>query len=38
MAITDYRLEITPRIPASLARLDALSRNLMYSWDRSVRG
>lgn len=37
MAITDYRLEITPRIPSSLARLSALSRNLMYSWDRSVR-
>jgi starch phosphorylase len=37
MKITDYSLEVTPRIPAALARLGELSRNLMYSWDRSVR-
>ena len=33
-----HRLEVEPRIPASLARLADLAENLLYSWDRSVRG
>ena len=33
-----HRLEVEPRIPAPLARLADLAENLLYSWDRSVRG
>ncbi|ANJ67144.1 alpha-glucan phosphorylase [Halothiobacillus diazotrophicus] len=32
-----YTLEITPRLPARIARLDDLANNLYYSWTRSVR-
>jgi glycogen phosphorylase len=34
---TPYTLEINPRIPAKLARLDELANNLWYSWDRPTR-
>ena len=30
-------LEVQPRIPPALARLDDLADNLVYSWDRRVR-
>ena len=32
-----YTLEITPRLPSRIARLDELAHNLYYSWTRSVR-
>lgn len=32
-----YALEITPRTPPRIARLDELAHNLYYSWTRSVR-
>lgn len=38
MERNDYRLEIRPRLPAALERLDTLAENLFYSWDRRVRG
>ena len=34
---TRFALEVQPRIPAELARLEDLSNDLLYSWDRSVR-
>ena len=34
---TTYVLEVNPRIPRRLARLEELSTNLWYSWDRSAR-
>ncbi len=34
---TRYQLEINPRIPPRLARLDELANNLWYSWDRPTR-
>ncbi len=30
-------LEVQPRIPPALARLEDLSNNLVYSWDRRIR-
>ena len=33
-----YSLEVRPTLPQSLARLDELSGNLYYSWERRVRG
>ena len=33
-----FSLEIRPRIPERLARLEELANDLFYSWDRSVRG
>jgi len=34
---TVYQLEINPRLPQRLARLDELANNLWYSWDRPAR-
>ncbi len=35
---TAYVLQVTPKIPARLARLEELANNLWYSWDRPTRG
>lgn len=35
---TLFRLELRPQIPAALSRLNDLASNLMYSWDRDIRG
>ena len=32
-----FPLELKPRIPAELARLQEMANDLMYSWDRSIR-
>ena len=32
-----FPLEIQPRIPAELARLQEMASDLMYSWDRTIR-
>ena len=32
-----FPLEVQPRIPAELARLEEMANDLMYSWDRSIR-
>jgi starch phosphorylase len=37
MAGTLFQLEINPKLPARLARLDDLANNLWYSWDRPTR-
>ena len=34
---TPYALEVNPRIPRRLARLEELANNLWYSWDRPAR-
>lgn len=34
---TRYLLEVNPRIPKRLARLEELAANLWYSWDRPTR-
>jgi starch phosphorylase len=34
---TRYALEVNPRIPQRLARLEELATNLWYSWDRPTR-
>ena len=34
---TNYTLEVNPRIPPRLARLQELVDNLSYSWDRPTR-
>ena len=34
---TTYVLEVNPRIPRRLARLEELATNLWYSWDRPTR-
>ncbi len=34
---SQFPLEIQPRIPPELARLQDMANNLMYSWDRSIR-
>jgi glycogen phosphorylase len=34
---TRYSLEVNPRIPRRLARLEELAGNLWYSWDRPTR-
>ena len=34
---TTFPLEINPKIPKRLARLDEISHDLWYSWDRSTR-
>lgn len=38
MAGTRFTLEVQPTLPERLARLDELANDLLYSWDRSVRG
>ncbi len=37
MTGTLYQLEVNPRLPARLERLDELANNLWYSWDRPTR-
>jgi starch phosphorylase len=34
---TRYQLEVNPKIPKRLARLEELANNLWYSWDRPTR-
>src|SRR5258708_40293852 len=34
---TRYSLEVYPRLPKRLARLEELAGNLWYSWDRATR-
>ncbi len=34
---TPYILQVRPKIPARLARLDEIANNLWYSWDRPTR-
>jgi starch phosphorylase len=34
---THFRLDVNPRIPPRLARLEELANNLWYSWDRAAR-
>jgi len=34
---TSFPIEVNPRLPARLARLDELANNLWYSWDRPTR-
>lgn len=38
MAGTRYTLEVQPTIPKPLDRLPELAQNLLYSWDRHIRG
>ncbi len=38
MAPTRYSLEVQPAIPEKLKRLTELANDLLYSWDREVRG
>jgi starch phosphorylase len=38
MAGTVYQLEVRPTIPEKLAGLQLLAQDLLYSWDRGVRG
>lgn len=38
MSETRFTLEVQPRIPHELARLEELANDLYYSWDRQVRG
>ncbi len=38
MTGTRFSLEVQPRIPPRLARLNELANDLLYSWDRQVRG
>ena len=38
MTGTVYRLEVNPRIPQQLKRMEELANNLWYSWDRPTRG
>ena len=33
-----FKLELRPRIPEKLRRLEELANNLVYSWDRDIRG
>ncbi|HHM05863.1 MAG TPA: glycosyltransferase family 1 protein [Gammaproteobacteria bacterium] len=35
---TRFSLEVQPQIPKRLARLEELANDLMYSWDRRIRG
>jgi starch phosphorylase len=37
MSGTRFTLEVKPRVPDSLRRLDELANDLFYSWDRQVR-
>ncbi|MDH4189501.1 MAG: alpha-glucan family phosphorylase [Betaproteobacteria bacterium] len=34
---TRHTIEISPRLPRSIARLEELAENLRYSWDRATR-
>src|SRR5688572_30212374 len=35
---TTFQIEINPRLPKRLARLEELAGNLWYCWDRPTRG
>ncbi len=37
MSGTRYQLEVNPKLPERLVRLDELANNLWYSWDRPTR-
>jgi glycogen phosphorylase len=37
MAGTLFQLEVNPKLPARLSRLDEIANNLWYSWDRPTR-
>lgn len=37
MTGTRYTIEVQPKIPSQLARLEELANDLLYSWDRNVR-
>ena len=37
MSGTRFTLEVQPRIPAALKRLEELASDLVYSWDRQIR-
>jgi starch phosphorylase len=34
---TAFPIEVTPRLPLALARLEELANNLWFSWDRTTR-
>src|SRR5882672_1232550 len=34
---TAFPIEVTPRLPAAIARLEELANNLWFSWDRPTR-
>ncbi|MGB8435442.1 MAG: DUF3417 domain-containing protein, partial [Burkholderiales bacterium] len=34
---TPFSLQVNPKIPRRLARLEELAHNLWYSWDRATR-
>ena len=38
MTGTLYKLEVRPSIPEKISGLKVLSEDLLYSWDRRVRG
>ncbi|MCG8670766.1 MAG: alpha-glucan family phosphorylase [Pseudomonadales bacterium] len=38
MTGTRFSIEVQPKIPAELSRIEELANNLIYSWDRQVRG
>ena len=38
MSGTRFSVEVQPKIPERLKRLEELSNDLLYSWDRRVRG
>ena len=38
MTGTYFRFEVRPQIPEQLERLNELANDLLYSWDRNVRG
>jgi starch phosphorylase len=38
MSTTTFTLELRPRIPDRLSRLQELAGNLAYAWDREIRG
>ncbi len=38
MTASDHSLEVRARLPVELARLHELADNLLYGWDRRVRG
>lgn len=35
---TRFSIEVQPKIPKELVRIEELANNLIYSWDRQVRG
>lgn len=38
MTPTKFRVEVRPKIPAPLAGIEEMANDLLYSWDRGVRG